>query len=177
MSGTADGQRRGGTGAGPAGSSPIELGVDGLIGFYTGSPVGTLTQVALPIQSVRAGFHLTPQITFEPSFGMRRLSASGDSETDYTLGLAGLYHFSTNRTLRQVYVRPFLDVVGRRFSSNGTSNSDSYTQFGAGLGAKLPLVDRLAARLEANFASISDDNLGAPDARVGLVFGMSYFTR
>jgi hypothetical protein len=67
-------------------------------------------------------------------------------------------------------VRPFVGIVG----FNGPGDDDSDAVLGAGIGMKVPLVNRLAARFEANFAH----RFGEPDFnQLGLLAGLSFFTR
>ena len=74
-------------------------------------------------------------------------------------GVGGLYHFSPDRMKSQVYVRPFLALVGS--SGGGTSNSN--VGAGVGVGMKWPKLNgRMAWRGEANFMSVnSSTSLGA----------------
>ncbi|HEY2065089.1 MAG TPA: hypothetical protein VGG84_03965, partial [Gemmatimonadaceae bacterium] len=76
------------------------------------------TTFSLPIQGIRAGFFLSPQISLEPSLRLNTVSGAGQpSATDYGIGLGLLYHLSTNRAMNQMYIRPFIGFDG--FSGGG----------------------------------------------------------
>lgn len=162
------------------GAMPLEFGVDGALSFGTG---GTNNSVdfAVPVPAVRVGFHMTPQWSVEPSLTLFRQSVTGSSSTDYALGVAALYHFSPSRTQTQIYARPFLNFIGssdKTETGTGTtvSTSNSLTEIGAGIGFKMPWRDRMAWRVEGNLSHLSE-KVVTGDTRVGVTFGMSYFTR
>jgi len=94
----------------------------------------------------------------------------GGSLTTYGVGLGMLYHFSTSRAAKQMYVRPFIGLDG--FSGSG--NSDSAFNFGGGFGVKVPVGDRFASRFEANLSHAS--NNGASQNAIGLLAGLSVYT-
>lgn len=162
------------------GSMPIELGFDGGLSFGTGGTDNS-TEFAFPIRSIRAGFMVSPSWSIEPSLGLSRVSTTNDTFTDYQVGVGALYHFSPSRAQSQLYVRPFVNLVGfndkTQVSPTTTvSTSDSMTELGAGLGVKIPWRDRLSWRLEGALSHLSK-KVSTGDTRVGLLFGMSYYTR
>ncbi len=55
----------------------------------------------------------------------------------------------------------------------------SETQFnlGGGIGVKLPVAERMAARLEANYAHAFETDRFASSDAVSLTVGFSFFTR
>jgi hypothetical protein len=145
-----------------------EIGFDAAITFGLGNGGGTL--IDIPAQQVRLGFFVSPVISIEPTLGLHSESGGGTTITLYTVGAGLLYHFSPSRAANQFYIRPFIDVVG--FSAGG--NSDSNAQFGVGGGLKIPLRDRIATRLEANFAHVTGNN---GTDMLGLLAGLSFYTR
>jgi hypothetical protein len=180
LSTTASAQRgRASSASSSNGSTPIELGMDAGITIGTGG-TNNGTSFDLPVPSIRAGFMVTPSWSIEPSLGLNRQSDDAGSFTNYRVGVGALYHFSPMRTASQVYVRPFVNILG--FSSKDivsstttVTTSDHMTELGAGLGVKLPWHDRLAWRLEANLSHLSE-KVASGDTRIGLLAGVSYFT-
>jgi hypothetical protein len=161
-------------------SMPIELGFDGGLSFGTGGTNNT-TNIDTPLKNLRAGFLINPTWSIEPSFSLTRQSATGASSTEYAIGVGALYHFSTARTANQLYARPFVNYLGfnDKVDTSPTttvSTSDHLTEMGAGIGMKLPWKERLVWRVEADFSHLSK-KLPSGDNRVGMLFGMSYFTR
>ncbi|MDB4886564.1 MAG: outer membrane protein beta-barrel domain [Gemmatimonadetes bacterium] len=180
LSTTASAQRGRASSPSPSsGASPVELGLDAGITIGTGG-TNNGTSFNFPVQSVRAGFMFTPAWSIEPSLGLSRNSNDNGSLTTYSVGVGALYHFSPVRTASQVYVRPFVNLIG--FSSKDivsstttVTTSDNMTELGVGLGVKLPWQDRLAWRLEANLSHLSE-KVASGDTRIGLLAGVSYFT-
>jgi hypothetical protein len=158
----------------------MELGVDGGPSFGMGGQ-NSYTLFDMPIQQLRAGFFVAPQWSIEPTVRYARSSVGGLSDSRYAIGAGALYHFSAVRTQSQFYVRPYLNLIGFRSTDQVTptttqTTSVSLTEMGGGLGVKLPWKDRLAWRFEANMSHYSKPYFGA-DNRLGLLVGMSYFTR
>ena len=146
-----------------------ELGVDAGLQFTLDDPKTTSFQI--PIQGIRVGFFLSPEISLEPSLRLNYTSFDGGHLTTYGLGLGMLYHFSTSRAANQMYVRPFIGLDG----ISGDGGSDSAFSFGAGFGVKMPIGNRFATRWEANFSHASND--GATQNAIGLLAGLSVYTR
>lgn len=153
----------------PANPSP-EIGVDAGITFGLDSP--NTTSIDIPAQRIRIGFFMSPQLSIEPSLGLTSLSGGGERFTAYSIGLGALYHFQPSRMMNQFYARPFIDFNGVSVSGAG---SESGFTFGGGVGVKVPMRDRIAGRLEANFARTSMD-AGSSNA-IGLLAGLSFYTR
>ena len=180
LSHAATAQRNAGTAASSSTGTVTELGVDGGPSFGMGGQ-NNVTLFNMPIQQLRAGFFLSPQLSLEPTVSLSRSSVAGSSETDYAVGVGALYHFSALRTQRQFYLRPYVNVIGFRITDKTSptttvNTSDNLTEMGGGLGLKLPWKDRLDWRFEVNMSHYSKQYLGS-DNRLGLLFGMSYFTR
>lgn len=146
-----------------------ELGVDAGVQFTLDDP--TTTSLQIPIQGIRMGFYVSPAISIEPSLNLNYTSFDDGHVTTYGLGLGMLYHFSTSRQAKQMYVRPFIGLDG----ISTDEDSDSAFSFGAGFGVKVPIGSRFASRFEANFAHASND--GATQNAIGLLAGLSVYTR
>lgn len=178
------------TGASVAGAQirPIELGIDGAVNWTKSGllPDGERTwrtSVDIPAANFRIGFLTADRRwSVEPNFAFSRFSAGDADISQLQLDLGLLYHFAV-ATARdpgkpQPYLRPFLGFEHTSFSTEGEADaSDSRARFGVGLGVKLPMVDRLAARLEGRYIHTSEaDALSASDG-FALGFGISFFTR
>ena len=166
---------------------PIELGIDAAL-TYESSDAADGVSFTVPVPRLRVGFFLSDAVSLEPSlaFNYSRSTFHSDltdeditiSGSSYVLDFGLLYHFSTDRTKKQVYVRPLIGLSG--FSSGDDDNDDSASQvaFGAGLGVKLPSTNRLATRLEAGFVHRSEDEPRLPSSnRIYGSVGISFFTR
>jgi hypothetical protein len=144
-----------------------ELGFDSQLSLSLEDP--GFVSLTFPAGSIRAGVFTSDVVSIEPFFGLSYLKPEGvDAITRYELGVGGLYHFSAARTARQVYVRPFLAIVGA--SAGGQSDSD--VGIGVGAGIKWPRMNgRLALRGEANIATMNDAT------SLNFLFGLSFFPR
>ena len=160
---------------------PIELGVDGALAYESGDRVKATT-LTLPVSRFRAGFFLSDAVSFEPAVSLQYQRVTfedltGDDETrsgtlyDFNFGL--LFHFSTDRTQGQTFIRPFVGLRG----SSGDGDSGSQGSFGLALGVKKPFVSRLAGRFEVGFAHATDDDDFPSSNQIFLAFGLSFFTR
>jgi hypothetical protein len=171
VSSTAFAQRR--TGAAAGQGTLWELGMDAGLSFELGVPAGAAktTSLIIPVPSVRAGFFINDEWSLEPSLTYAYSKSEGTPSTSaYALGFAGLYHFQKNRNARQVYLRPFLAIMG--FSGGGASSSDQMIGVGAGL--KWPRLNgRVAWRGEANLSRQMDAEITS----LSLLWGLSFFTR
>lgn len=170
---------------------PIELGIDAAVVRESSDDV-TATSFRLPVGRFRVGFHLSEAFSLEPSvaFSYARSTienrATGDettlSGTGYELDLGLLYHLRTGRSSVQPYVRPFVGVHGSRTKGdNGFESSVTKPAFGAGLGFKFPMANRLGTRLELGYSHEAEDDSdigGGPSRDAFFVaFGLSFFTR
>lgn len=168
----------------PAPSAPDakEIGVDGGLGFLSMANQPTTTVLGLPVQNVRFGFYMNPQLEVEPFGSLNYMHQDQSSGTQLGLGVGALYHFSQSRLANQWYVRPFLDLNHSSNSSSqaGVTTTQSTTQWGlgAGFGIKMPLMDRVGTRFELNFEHRFADGQVAPSFdQFGLLAGLSYYTR
>ncbi|HEX5972591.1 MAG TPA: acyloxyacyl hydrolase [Gemmatimonadaceae bacterium] len=165
---TASAQRTTRSSTTSANPSP-EIGVDAGLQFTLDSP--RMTSFQIPIQGIRMGFYVSPEISIEPSFRLNSTSFQGaGSLTTYGVGLGMLYHFSTSRLANQMYVRPFIGLDG----VSGGGNSDSAFSFGGGFGVKVPVGSRFASRFEANISHASNNGVSAN--AIGLLAGLSVYT-
>jgi hypothetical protein len=170
---------------------PIELGIDAAIARES-EDGRKVTSLVLPISRFRVGFFLTDAVSLEPSVSFSYYHISRDidipgfdgtsSGFNYDLDVGLLYHFRTDRTKAQPYVRPFLGLRG--FSADNESpNSDfpdSGTQvsFGAGLGYKIPLANRVGTRLEVGYSHAGENEpVFSKSNRIFLSIGLSFLTR
>ena len=155
------------------GSNPIELGIDGGILFGLDNPKTTL--LSLPVQDFRIGFLVTDRLAFEPRVHLNMISGSGSRLTTYAFEIGLVYSPAGDRVGNGLYGRPFMGISGFSASGGGPGSSDNSGYAGLGVGLKLPFADRrLATRLEANYAH-GFSNGGTN--QIGLLFGLSFFTR
>jgi len=156
--------------AGPTRHS-VELGVDAQASFGLDDP--KVTTVDIPAARFRIGFVMTPNISFEPVFGLSYIHFSGANLTQYQALLGMLYHFEPDTRLNQLYVRPFFGMVG----VSGSGNHTTQAELGAGLGIKVPLTPRVSARFETNYQhAFSSGDSGSSNA-IALLAGLSLFAR
>lgn len=152
-----------------------ELGTDAALSFDLDSP--RTTTLNIPVGVLRAGYFTTPQLSIEPFFSLNHNSTEGGaSATVYQLGVGVPYHLSPDRVRSQMFVRPFLSLVGFSADPGGAapSTSDSDIGLGVGFGMKWPkLSGRMAWRGEVNLARFLD----AEQTSINLMFGVSFFTR
>ena len=153
------------------GPRPLELGIDAGVSIRIGDNNGT--DVAIPAQTFRLGFPVSPRTSLEPKIGIA-IHTNGDTRTDYRGELGLLYHLGSSRypgayQRAGLYVRPFLGISGVSDGDDGTSGF-----VGIGAGYKFPIVSRLSSRFEANVAQhFGDDDF----TEIGLLAGLSFFTR
>lgn len=157
---------------------PIELGIDAAVTIGLGD--NSVTVVDIPAQAFRIGFFVDDRMSLEPKVGLTTISGRGDTFTSYIAELGLLFHFYRPRVrpdpypyprpASAFYVRPFVGIVGA--SGGDDSVTDGF--LGAGLGMKVPLINRLASRFEANFAHRFGDR---SSNQIGLLAGLSFFTR
>jgi hypothetical protein len=158
-------------------SSPrIELGMDAMLANRSydgaGSP-SSVTTFDLPLQAFRIGFELTPKISLEPTFGLRTISGGGTFRT-FTFDLALPIELAAGGSPgSNFFLRPLVGFTN--FSGEG----DSFTQtsIGVGLGARVPIMSRLAARFEARYRRGFEEDRSPAYNEIGLLGGLSFFTR
>jgi hypothetical protein len=152
--------------SGAAQGRPVELGIDAGGSFdLSGS---NIVVIGVPVQDFRAGFFISDAVSVEPRVALTFIDQDGSSLTAIAAQLGPVVHFSPDRTRAQGYVRPFGGV------SYITDNGALFSLGGA-LGVKLPIAERLAARVEGSYVHGFDSFYGG-DA-LGLMVGLSFFTR
>ncbi len=152
------------------GSRPIEFGVDGGLLFGLDDP--RFTALVIPMPVFRVGFQMTDRVALEPRLQLVTVRGGGQTATDYGIEVGIVYSPNGDRVGNGLYARPFIGISGSSVSGGG-STSDG--EAGLGIGLKIPFADRrLATRWEANYAH----GFGTPSTNViGLLFGLSFFTR
>lgn len=137
--------------------------------------------IDIPLSVIRAGFFITPTIAIEPAFGLRYQSIgdANSSETIFDIGLP--IHLSENRRENQIFIRP---VVGLTHVSTDESTSvgdvhtsDTQVNFGVGLGIKIPLSDRFAARFEAQYRHAPKSDERSAYNQIAALAGISVYVR
>src|SRR6185437_3725477 len=115
-----------------------------------------------PVQAIRLGFALSPTVWLEPGLGLRTVSEDGSFTTlNFDVGLPISLSGPVAPNTTQYFVRPLL---GFRHFSNSGARSETQTAFGAGIGMRVPIVDRLAGRFEARYVrGLHSDNFPASD--------------
>ena len=149
---------------------PIEFGIDGGLAFGLDNP--KVTALVVPIPVFRVGFQMTEKVALEPRLQLVSAHAGGQTATTYGIEIGVVYSPNGDRVGNGLYGRPFLGISGESVSGAG-SNSDGHA--GMGIGLKIPFADRrLATRWEANYTH----GFGTPSSNtIGLLFGLSFFTR
>jgi hypothetical protein len=146
---------------------PIELGIDGALSIGLEEP--RVTVVAIPFQQFRVGFFMSPRTSIEPTLSINHISVQDVDLTTISLGVGVLFHTHGDRTRSQIYFRPFAGFT----SLSGDAGSESGANLGLGVGLKAPFASRLASRFEAFLAHDFD----AEASSIGILFGLSFFTR
>jgi hypothetical protein len=151
-------------------SSLIEFGVDGALSIALENP--RVTTIGIPVQQFRVGFFTSSTLSWEPALAIDYVNVEGAGDASrITLQLGALFHRSSIRTRSQVYLRPFGGFTS--FSAGGT-NTDA--NIGFGVGFKSPWENRrFATRIEGFLNHLLADPEGITS--IGVLFGLSYFTR
>jgi hypothetical protein len=147
-------------------ANPWEFGADARLSLGLDDQGNRLE---IPVGNLRAGYHFSDVLSIEPFGSIQYVDPEiGDSFTFYELGVGALYHFSTSRTQRQFYARPYLELLG----ISGGGNGESELGIGIGGGVKWPRLNgRMALRGEANVL-VMDANTS-----LNFLFGLSFYTR
>lgn len=160
---------------------PIELGIDAAL-VYESSDNVKQTSLTLPISRFRVGFFLSDAISLEPSLSLQYSHAKFEnpvtgaertsSGTAYDVEVGLPYHFATDRTRSQPFIRPFFGIRG----FNGDNESATQAVFGGAIGVKVPASTRLATRFEFGFAHLGEDEpVFQSSNRIFGSFGLSFF--
>jgi hypothetical protein len=156
----------------------LEIGVDAALTHTSvdvPGPGGSTTEFVFPVQAVRLGFALSPTVWLEPELGLRTVSGDGSFTTlTFDIGLPISLSGPVAPSATQYFVRPLLGF--RHFSATGV-DGQTQTAFGAGIGMRVPIVDRLAGRFEARYVrGLHSGDIPATD-EFSLLAGLSFFTR
>ncbi len=172
--------------AGAAGAqqqSPLwEFGIDGILAHRSThvdvGPGGTedvsATTVQLPLPMLRAGVYLTPTVELEPSLGIQHSSSDGGSQTELSVDVGLPIYFTGTRGTDQFYVRP---LIGFDHLSGSGERGLTQTSLGAGLGIKLPIDNRIASRIEAQYRHGLASAPAFSYDQFGLLLGLSIYSR
>lgn len=161
-----------------------EIGFDVALAYETESEIfsaslpfgGTLGALVGPQGGIRVGFFLSDALALEPAVNFQLVSYSGgefaDGDTETALGSSVklIYHFGIEPDVTRVY-------IGAGPTFTWLDLGDSNTQFGltGELGAKLPIADRVGARLAAGFMhGFENDDFGDRNVIYGTA-GLSVF--
>jgi len=160
-----------------AAQRPVEFGIDAGAIFGLGDE--SSISITVPASRFRVGFPLGGRWYIEPVAGFSYNKVEGvDGVFTYNLELGALYHVTPFTVIREgrepirvtsVYLRPFVGLTGY-FAGD---DDDTEFSIGAGVGVKIPWLERLAWRLEANLGYGFDNEA----ARIGLLAGLSFFPR
>jgi len=156
-------------------STRIELGMDAMLArttFGNRNVSASTTTFELPVQAFRMGFQLSPNVSIEPTLGLRSASGNG-SGTIFIFDLALPLTLSTQPSGTNFFLRPLLGF--RHFSLDDDSNTQ--TNFGVGLGMRGPVMSRLSTRFEARFRHGLENAPFSSFNEIGLLAGLSFFTR
>lgn len=158
----------------------IELGVDAMLANTNVDRAGdsnSTTTFDLPLQAFRIGFELTPKIYLEPTFGLQTVSDGGSARA-FTFDIALPIELATGGSPgSDFFFRPLFGLRNISTTFNSVHTSFTQSSFGLGLGARVPIISRLAARFEARYRrGLETDRFPAYN-EIGLLGGLSFFTR
>jgi hypothetical protein len=164
-------------GQGNAQGRPIELGIDLGIEFDiedVGDETVKTTGISIPLAYLRAAFYASDQVWIEPRMTLLFLDTEDASTTALNV-VGGLgVDFQTDPTRARAYIRPFGSLL-----YVDTSDRESATQvsLGSGIGVKVPMLERLASRLEGGVSYSFENDDFASGFDIHVTFGFSFFTR
>jgi hypothetical protein len=150
---------------------PAELGIDA--GASIGFDAPRVTVISIPVPAVRLGFYLNDRVSVEPKVGFQSVHDNTGTSTDFSAQVGVLFHFENNPVGRGLYVRPFVGILGEK----ATGYSETRTVVGGGLGVKEPFANRFASRLEVNYSHVSAVTDEPAANNLGILFGISVFSR
>jgi len=166
---------------------PIELGIDGAVTWNRSDGPDALgrrwtTVVQLPVANLRVGIMSADRRwSMEPNLSLVRSLSKGNSASEMVLDLGLLFHLAVptprEPRKRHPYIRPFAGVDYVTYSGEDPGGTDARSRLGVGLGAKLPMIDRLSTRLEARYVRTGRSDKRAAIEGFGIATGLSFFTR
>ncbi|MEX2177163.1 MAG: hypothetical protein WD801_00540 [Gemmatimonadaceae bacterium] len=153
--------------AGAAASGYWEFGTDAALTLGLDDP--RFVSLTIPAFLVRAGYFTTPTVSIEPVFNWFSVGSEGATGfSAYTIGVGVLFHRSADRTMQQLFLRPFLQIA------DGSGGGDAALTVGAGVGVKRPILNgRAAGRAEANVSY----NDASERLNLNALFGVSIYSR
>lgn len=138
----------------------------------------TVTFLALPgaVFAMPGGIHfsffVTEKFALEPQFGYIRSSGDGFSSSLMFVGLQPQY-FLLSDARRAPYLFAQVGILRDTDSAGGSSNTDSQTAFGGGIGYRKVLRRVIATRYELRVRRFSADGPGGQELNeVALLFGL-----
>lgn len=154
------------TTAGAAQSNPLEIRLD-IVTLLTSGDRSRL-EVGFP-RFLAMAFYLDERVAFEPRVGVVRESDGSGSVTRWSAGMFLPVHFSPGDARRGPFAAPGVEISKR----SGDVPSDALLDFGVDLGYKLPLRERLSARI----ALLLRDGDSSSESVLGGSVGVSLFWR
>lgn len=170
-------------------STLIELGLDAsfartsyhsepdALGRETTVNVNTIN---IPLSVIRAGFFITESVAIEPAFGLHyeRVGDASTSQTVFDIGLP--IYLSPNRRENQIFIRPVVGlshITADATSRDNAGSSDTQANVGVGLGIKMPLTDRFATRVEAQYRHAPKSGHLSSYDQIAALAGISVYVR
>jgi hypothetical protein len=160
----------------------VEFGVDAALFHYSfdvklgagGTKSASTNLFEFPVSAVRVAFPLSTGFALEPSANLQYSSTNGQTLLTLTGDLGLLIDLTHDPKEWRWYVRPAIGV--QHLSSSGFNTTDRPI-LSAGLGARVPLTDRISARYEARYQWIGKSSSASSQNGIGLLAGISVFTR
>jgi hypothetical protein len=136
--------------------------------------------IDIPLGVIRAGFFLTQSVAIEPAFGLhyQRVGDGSTSQTVFDIGLP--IYLSPNRRENQIFIRPVVGlshITADATSRDNAGSSDTQANVGVGLGIKMPLSDRFAARVEAQYRHAPKSGHLSTYDQIAALAGISVYLR
>ena len=150
---------------------PAELGADA--GVSIGFDTPRVTVIQIPVPAIRLGYYLTDRVSIEPKVGFESIHDNAGTVSDFSAQIGMLFHFENNPIGRGAYARPFVGLLGEK----AKGYSETRTVFGGGLGVKDAFATRFASRLEVNYSHASALSDEPATNSLGVLFGISVFSR
>jgi hypothetical protein len=151
----------------------VDLGIEFDMNDVADETVNT-TSISIPLAYLRVAFYASDQVWIEPRMTLIFLNIEGSSSTALNFEGGFGVDFQTDATRARPYIRPF---GGLLYVDSGEGDAATQVSLGSGIGLKVPMVERLASRLEGGVSySFESDDL-ASALGIYVTFGFSFFTR
>jgi hypothetical protein len=170
-------------------STLVELGIDASFArqsFHSepnraGQEITTnVNTIDIPLGVIRAGFFLTPNIALEPAFGLHYEHVGEVSTSGTVFDVALPIYLTGTRRENQIFIRPVVGlnhISSDATSTNDVDRSDTQINVGVGLGIKMPLSDRFAARFEAQYRHAPKSDERSAYDQIAALAGISVYVR